>query len=104
MSGVVGRNVSFKDSFLPKPVCWGSAAFGYMLLITGCVHYSAYRTGTIKPWDHAAGVLLHAEAGGYSAFVDGTPYAPFMSKKHLISAPDKDAWEYLSRNIRPKAA
>lgn len=104
MSGVVGRNVSFKDSFLPKPVCWGSAAFGYMLLITGCVHYSAYRTGTIKPWDHAAGVLLHAEAGGYSAFVDGTSYAPFMSKKHLISAPDKDAWEYLARNIRPKAA
>lgn len=104
MNGVVGRNVAFKDEKLPQPVWWGSAAYSYILLITGCVHYSAYRTGLIKPWDHAAGVLLHQEAGGYTAFADGTPYAPLMAKKHIISAPDKDAWEYLQRNLQAKAA
>lgn len=104
MNGVVGRNVAFKDSALPKPVWWGSAAYGYMLLITGCVHYSAYRTGLIKPWDHAAGVLLHAEAGGYSAFADGEAYTPFMNRRHLISAPDRDSWEYLRQNMQTRAA
>ena len=89
---------------MPKPVWWGSAAYGYMLLITGCVHYSAYRTGLIKPWDHAAGVLLHAEAGGYSAFADGEAYTPFMNRRHLISAPDRDSWEYLRQNMQTRAA
>ncbi len=102
MTGVVGRHVAFKDERLPKPVWWGSASFDYMLVVSGGVHYSAYRTRTIKPWDHAAGVMLHAEAGGYTAYVDGTPYAPVMGMKHLISAPDKDAWEYLKNNLRAK--
>ena len=104
MNGVVGRNVSFRDPLMPKPVCWGSAAYGYILLTTGCVHFSAYRTGVIKPWDHAAGVMLHAEAGGYTAFADGEPYTPFMNKKHLISAPNKDAWEYLAQNMQAARA
>lgn len=104
MNGVVGRNVAFRDPAMPKPVYWGSASYGYILLVTGCVHYSAYRTGLIKPWDHAAGVMLHAEAGGYSAFLDAEPYTPFMSRKHLISAPNKDAWEYLAQNMQAARA
>ncbi len=36
----------------------------------GQLHFARYG-GRIRPWDHAAGVLLHREAGGFSAFTDG---------------------------------
>ena len=102
MTGSVGRRVVFKDERLPKPVWWGSASFGYMMIISGGAHYSAYRTKIIKPWDHAAGVMLHAEADGYTAYVDGTAYTPLMGASHLISAPNKEAWEYLKNNLSAK--
>lgn len=103
MTGVVGRRVAFKDERLPKPAWWGSASFGYMLTITGATHYSAYRTKIIKPWDHAAGVMLHTEAGGYTSYVDGKSYTPLMGANHLVSAPSKEAWEYLRDNLCAKA-
>lgn len=103
MTGVVGRRVAFKDERLPKPAWWGSASFGYLLIVSGGTHYSAYRTKVIKPWDHAAGVMLHAEAGGYTSYVDGASYAPLMGASHLISAPNKDAWDYLRKNLHAKA-
>ncbi len=103
MTGVVGRRVAFKDERLPKPVWWGSACFGYMLIISGGTHYSAYRTKIIKPWDHAAGVMLHQEAGGYTSYVDGASYTPLIGANHLISAPNKEAWEYLRNNLCAKA-
>ena len=102
MTGSVGRRVSFKDKRLPQPAWWGSASFGYMMIISGGAHYSAYRTKVIKPWDHAAGVMLHAEAGGYTAYVNGEMYAPLVGANHLISAPNKDAWEYLKENLCAK--
>ena len=103
MTGVVGRRVAFKDERLPKPVWWGSTSFGYMMIISGGTHYSAYRTKIIKPWDHAAGVMLHAEAGGYTSYVNGSSYTPLISANHLISAPNKEAWEYLRDNLCAKA-
>ena len=104
MTGSVGRRVAFKDSRLPQPAWWGCASFGYMMIVSGGAHYSAYRSKIIKPWDHAAGVLLHTEAGGYTAYVDGTGYTPVVGTNHLISAPNKDAWEYLRDNMCAKAA
>ncbi|MBR1778578.1 MAG: inositol monophosphatase [Alphaproteobacteria bacterium] len=103
MTGSVGRRVAFKDERLPKPAWWGSASFGYMMIVSGGAHYSAYRTKMIKPWDHAAGVMLHAEAGGYTAYVDGTTYTPLMGASHLISAPNKEAWTYLKNNLCAKS-
>lgn len=102
MTGSVGRRVAFKDKRLPQPAWWGSASFGYMMIISGAAHYSAYRTKIIKPWDHAAGVMLHAEAGGYTAYVDGNAYAPLVGANHLISAPNKEAWIYLRDNLCAK--
>lgn len=99
MHGVVGRRVAFRDPNLNQPVWWGAASFGYMMITTGEADYSAYRTKVIKPWDHAAGVMLHHEAGGYSAYTDGSAYAPVMGANSLISAPNRDIWEYLARNI-----
>jgi fructose-1,6-bisphosphatase/inositol monophosphatase family enzyme len=46
----------------------------------------------LMPWDHAAGWLLHREAGGYSAHFDGTPYQVSHLTGGLICAPDEVSW------------
>ena len=46
-----------------------------MELIRGNLDFAMY--GQLKAWDHAAGVLLHREAGGHSGRADdGRPYQP----------------------------
>ena len=45
------------------------------------------------PWDHAAGWLLHREAGGYAARFDGSPYSPLLHGGGLICAPDRVSWQ-----------
>ncbi len=69
------------------------AAHQYRLLAAGHCHYSIYNR--LLPWDHAAGVLLHQEAGGYAACLDGSDYAPSRSDGGLICAPDRASWEGL---------
>jgi fructose-1,6-bisphosphatase/inositol monophosphatase family enzyme len=54
-------------------------------------HFAFYYR--LFPWDHAPGLLLHREAGGYSARFDGTPYNPADIYTGLILAPDRDGWE-----------
>jgi fructose-1,6-bisphosphatase/inositol monophosphatase family enzyme len=49
----------------------------------------------LMPWDHAAGWLLHQEAGGYSAHFDGTPYHPTHLSGGLICAPDEASWHLI---------
>jgi fructose-1,6-bisphosphatase/inositol monophosphatase family enzyme len=47
----------------------------------------------LMPWDHAPGVLLHREAGGYAALVDGRPYNASVHTGGMIAAPDRASWE-----------
>ena len=67
----------------------------YTDLALGVLHFSEY--GMLKPWDHAAGVLIHSEAGGFSAFtVDQTAYFPGpTTQKHFLAAANKDDWQEL---------
>ncbi len=51
----------------------------------------------LHPWDHAAGALLHREAGGFGALLDGTSYAPRLRATGLLLAPDAASWELLRR-------
>lgn len=62
------------------------AAHEYRLAATGGAHLLAYNR--LMPWDHAAGVLIHAEAGGYSAQFDGSAYSPRKHSGGLVCAPD----------------
>lgn len=78
-----------------------SAAQDYMALLLGRSHFSFYRH--LMPWDHAAGVLLHAEAGGYSAMIDGTPYEPLPTDSGILLAPDHDSWEKLRALVSTSA-
>lgn len=66
------------------------AAHEYRLAASGYCHMLLYNR--LMPWDHAAGWLLHREAGGYSAHFDGTPYLPTHLTGGLIYAPDEASW------------
>lgn len=104
MHAVVGTN------FLPEPLrtkvsrnlsrlgmnFWlRCAAHEYRLAAAGHCHLLVYNK--LMPWDHAAGWLLHQEAGGYSAHFDGTPYLPTHTTGGLICAPDEASW-HAARN------
>jgi len=66
------------------------AAHEYRLAAAGHTHLLFYNR--LMPWDHAAGWLMHREAGGYSAHFDGSPYRPFHTEGGLLCAPSKSAW------------
>ena len=99
MEGIVGTG------FLPEPLRstvlanlkklaasanLRTAAHEYRLAAAGYVHMLLYNK--LMPWDHAAGWLLHQEAGGYSAHFDGTPYRVTHLTGGLICAPDEFSW------------
>jgi fructose-1,6-bisphosphatase/inositol monophosphatase family enzyme len=66
------------------------AAHEYLTLNSGETHFSLYRR--IMPWDHAAGTLMHAEAGGYHAKLNGASYTPAEREGGLLLAPDRESW------------
>ena len=98
-------NVSWR--FLPEPlrsrVCAQPAAAGrdagiiaapaheYRMAAGGHCHLLFFNR--LLPWDHAPGWLLHREAGGYSARLDGSAYTPLRHDGGLICAPDRESWQ-----------
>ncbi len=48
-----------------------------------------------NPWDDAAGVLIHQESGGHSAFWSGEAYRPSVMNRGLALAPDQASWDEL---------
>lgn len=68
------------------------AAAEYLMAARGTIHALVY--WRLYPWDHAPGALLHAEAGGYAARFDGSPYVAARHRDGgLICAPDRAAWQ-----------
>jgi fructose-1,6-bisphosphatase/inositol monophosphatase family enzyme len=81
----------------------GCVAFEYLALAEGALNFAFYRR--LKPWDHAAGQLIHTESGGHSRALDGTAYRPGSAggAQGLLLASDADAWERLAEVIAPAA-
>jgi fructose-1,6-bisphosphatase/inositol monophosphatase family enzyme len=67
------------------------AAHAYRQVAGG--HLQLLLFNRLMPWDHAAGWLLHREAGGYAAGFDGQPYSPLRHGGGLICAPDEASWK-----------
>jgi fructose-1,6-bisphosphatase/inositol monophosphatase family enzyme len=84
-----GRVLSRLDRLAAAPD-YRCAAHQYRMLAAGYCQVQLFRK--LLPWDHAAGVLLHREAGGYSAHFDGTPYLPSATTGGLLLAPDAQSW------------
>lgn len=69
------------------------AAHHYRMLAAGHCHFMMFNK--LMPWDHAAGWLLHREAGGYAARFDGSPYQPTSTRGGLICTPDEASFAAL---------
>ena len=72
-------------------------AHAYRLAAGGHCHFLFFNR--LMPWDHAAGWLLHREAGGYAARFDGSEYTVRETQGGLICAPDRASWEALRRGL-----
>jgi fructose-1,6-bisphosphatase/inositol monophosphatase family enzyme len=69
----------------------------YIDLARGRIHFARYG-GRLKPWDHAAGALLYAEAGGVQRLMGkGAPYGPAggIVEDALLLAPGEESWRAL---------
>lgn len=70
-----------------------SVGHEYLALARGDNHYALFTR--LMPWDHAAGVLIHRECGGFSQRLDGQPYSPAEHRGFLLLAPDEATWSEL---------
>jgi fructose-1,6-bisphosphatase/inositol monophosphatase family enzyme len=62
----------------------GCSGLEYMELARGEVQFTLHSRSLV--WDHAAGMLITAEAGGIASFLDGSPYDPRIVDKRPIAA------------------
>jgi len=70
------------------------AGIEYLRLASGEMHFSLFTK--LMPWDHAPGVLLHREAGGYASYLEGGAYEPAaIDRSGLLLAPDPESWRQL---------
>jgi fructose-1,6-bisphosphatase/inositol monophosphatase family enzyme len=109
---IAGMTGAVSWQFLPEPersrlarnhakclsqVGYRCAAHEYRLIAGGHAHFAVYTK--LMPWDHLAGVLIHQEAGGYAARLDGSPYLPSHLSGGLMIAPDRSSWAELRREL-----
>ena len=78
------------------------AAHEYRLLAAGDLEF--LYSGRTFAWKDAPGWLLHREAGGFGAMIDGSAYDPLADGRGLLCAPDEDSWSELrARFVNPRA-
>lgn len=77
----------------------GSVGTAFRALASGRVHVGIF--ADMWQWDHAPGVLIHCEAGGYAARRDGGPYDPTERFRSLLAAPDEDSWRRVDEVLKP---
>jgi fructose-1,6-bisphosphatase/inositol monophosphatase family enzyme len=88
LRGKFGRNIRL-----------GSAAHDYWALAEGRSHVLAYRK--LKPWDHAAGLLIHEEAGGYNRLLSGDRYNPTIrDQMGVLCAPTEAIWQKIKEMVK----
>src|SRR3954452_21045748 len=102
MSGIVSwiffpaplkAQVTANLSRVAAAVDYRCAAHQYRSLAAG--HYDFALYGKVMPWDHAPGVLIHKEAGGYAALLDGRPYTVRQRTGGLLCAANEESWHVL---------
>jgi fructose-1,6-bisphosphatase/inositol monophosphatase family enzyme len=70
------------------------AGLEYIRLAAGDMHFALFTK--LMPWDHAPGVLIHREAGGYAGYLEGGSFHPAeISHSGLLLAPNRDSWQSL---------
>ena len=88
ISGVRSAKAIEQAGMLTRNV--GSSGIEYIDLALGTTHFALHSRSL--PWDHAAGMLIAAEAGGHAAFLDGTRYDPSIHDRAVLAASDAVCW------------
>lgn len=65
----------------------------YRLLASGQADF--LRSFLLNPWDHAAGILVLLEAGGWAKVAGITDYAPTIHEGHVIAASCREIGEQI---------
>ncbi|WP_246226299.1 inositol monophosphatase family protein [Chelativorans xinjiangense] len=73
------------------------SAYEYRLLAQGSIDF--VMNASLQPWDHAAGHLVHLEAGGYAAIPPGIGYRPSMGQGRLLLASNEAVWHDVRRAL-----
>ena len=99
---ISGRSRNARVWRATRPRRCRSSAIAARRTNTGCWpaamrHFVVYNK--LMPWDHLVGVLIHAEAGGYTARFDGSAYLPSHVDGGILVAPDKESWKELRREL-----
>ncbi|MBX6321608.1 MAG: inositol monophosphatase [Rhodospirillaceae bacterium] len=74
------------------------AGHEYLRLAGGRTQFALF--SRLMPWDHAPGVLIHREAGGHGAYLEGGLFDPArIDASGLLLAPDRPSWEALRHTL-----
>jgi fructose-1,6-bisphosphatase/inositol monophosphatase family enzyme len=87
------RKIAGRSNLVGSVFSFRCAGQEYVALASGRAHFALYHR--LLPWDHAAGWLLHREAGGYSARLDRSSYTPRTHDGGLLLTPDEASWNAL---------
>jgi len=87
------RKIAGRSNLIGSVFSFRCAGQEYLSLASGRAHFALYHR--LLPWDHAAGWLLHREAGGYSRRLDGSDYTPRTFDGGLLLTPDETSWNAL---------
>ena len=85
------------ENSVSQNIVHGSAAHDYIALAEKRMDFAFYRR--VKPWDHAAGVLIYQETGGIAQMIDKSPYHPGPNQEGLLLAPSFSLWNELQSLI-----
>jgi fructose-1,6-bisphosphatase/inositol monophosphatase family enzyme len=90
------RRVGERLGGLPAlALSWASCGIDYPQLVEGAADYVLYGRG--KPWDHAPGSLLLAEAGGFTGTLGGGAYRPDeVDPAPIIAAADRATYDVVA--------
>lgn len=95
-----GETVRRRQTAFAEVVPLGSVGAAFRALAGGRVHIGVF--ADMWQWDHAPGMLIHREAGGYAARRDGIPYSAIEKFRSMLAAPDAESWrladDLLKRN------
>jgi fructose-1,6-bisphosphatase/inositol monophosphatase family enzyme len=90
-AGIYSRDLAHIKGKFGHIVRIGSAAHDYWALVENRMQVLCYRR--LKPWDHAAGILMHSEAGGYNRLFSGERYSAARANQiGLLCTPTEGIW------------
>ncbi len=99
VAGLHNKDLGALRGKFARNIRLGSAAHDYWALTDGRAQVLAYRK--LKPWDHAAGLLIHAEAGGYNRLLSGERYSPAArDQMGILCAPTEAIWLQIKEMVK----